>query len=208
MLFDAPASLEPIDVLNWLDVCNAGLDCEERDAHQLLQKDLELPSHLVDALGVAASRKDLDEYFVASRRELELSAVFTLIAAAEARVRQDAALRMKANGDDLANRLRLLLSNANMEWTIPLYEGGILDEWKRYIGSLTDLLRLDQARLLSAIGRFKNLLNIRHWVAHGRYWELKWNIEHFSPSGAAEIIAELYESLRKVAEHGSLISFA
>lgn len=87
MLFDAPASLEPIDVLNWLDVCNAGLDCEERDAHLLLQKDLELPSHLVDALGVAASRKDLDEYFVASRRELELSAVFTLIAAAEARVR-------------------------------------------------------------------------------------------------------------------------
>lgn len=68
MLFDDPAALEPIDILNWLDVCNAGLDCEERDACELLQKDLELPSHLVDALGPGASRKDLDEYFVASRR--------------------------------------------------------------------------------------------------------------------------------------------
>jgi hypothetical protein len=210
MLFDEPASLEPGDVLNWFNMCSAGLAREEQEAYRLLGAEPELRQATVvlDALGVGSSRQDIREYFLACGQELELAAVLALTAAAEARIRLDAAVRMQENQDDLAQRLRLLRSNARTEWRIPLYEYGIVDAWKTYIGSLTDLLRLDRARLLTAIGRFRNLLEIRHWVAHGRYWELQRGIEHYPPAKAADIVGELYEALRKAADHRGLISFA
>ncbi|MGO8856702.1 MAG: hypothetical protein ACLQO1_13475 [Steroidobacteraceae bacterium] len=205
MLFDDPATLDPGDVLNWFDLCSDGLAREEQEA-RLLGSASELPVLLLDVLGLGASREDVAGYFTASRQELELAAVLTLTAAAEARIRLDAALRLQ-NMDDLAKRLRLLRSNARTEWHIPLYEEGIVDAWKLYIRSLTDLLRVDRARLLTAIGRFKNLLNIRHWVAHGRYWQLQRGMEHYSPADAAGIVVELYDALRRVADHGSLMPF-
>jgi hypothetical protein len=166
MLFDEPASLEPGDVLNWFDLCSAGLAREEQEAYRLLGAEPELPqpAFVLDVLGVGASIEDIRKYFMARRQELELAAVLALTAAAEARIRLDAAVRMQENKDDLAQRLRLLGSNARTEWRIPLYEEGIVDAWKTYIGSLTHLLRLDRARLLTAVGRFRNLLDIRHWV--------------------------------------------
>jgi len=145
---------------------------------------------------------------MACRQELELAAVLTLTAAAEARIRLDAVRRMETNKDDLARRLSLLRANARMERLIPLYKDGIVDAWKTYIESLTDLLRVDRARLLTSIGRFKNLLAIRHWVAHGRYWELQRGIEQFPPTDAADMISDLYNALRKAANHRSLMSFA
>lgn len=210
MLFDAPASLEPGDVLNWFGLCRAGLVREEQEAYRLLGADIELPqpSFVLDVVGVGASREEIGEYFMACRRELELTAVLTLTAAAEARIRLDAALRMETNKDDLAQRLRLLRSNARTEWRIPLYEDGIVDAWKTYIGSLTDLLKVDRARMLTSIGRFRNLLDIRHWVAHGRYWELQRGIEHYPPADAADMVSELYDALRRAADHRSLMSFA
>ena len=207
MLFDDPSSLEPDDVLNWLTLCFAGLDREEQEAYRLLSASIDLPPFLLDYLGIGASREDIREYFMACRQELELTAVLTLTAAAEARIRLDAASRMEKSKDDLAKRFCVLRSSARTLWSIPLYEDGIVDAWKTYIGSLTDLLALERARLLTAVGRFKNLLSIRHWVAHGRYWQLQRGIEHYPPADAAEIVCELFDALRIAADQRSLMSF-
>jgi hypothetical protein len=209
MLFDDPATLEPDKVVDWFDLCSAGLAREEQEVYRLLGTEPELaqPPFLLEVLRVGTSREEIREYFMACRLELELAAVLTLTAAAEARIRLDAAVRARHNKGDLAQRLSVLRSNARTEWRIPLYEDGIVDAWKRYIGSLTDLLRVDRARLLTAIGRFKNLLDIRHWVAHGRYWELRRGIEHYSLSDAADIVSEFYDALRRAADHRNLMSF-
>jgi hypothetical protein len=73
MLFDDPASLEPGDVLDWFDLCSAGLAREEEEAYRLLGAEIEprQPSFLPDVLGVGASREDIGKYFMACRRELE-----------------------------------------------------------------------------------------------------------------------------------------
>jgi hypothetical protein len=210
MLFDDPASLEPDDVLAWFNLCSAGLAREEKEAHRLLGAEIDAAqlTQLFSAFGIGASGEEIGEYFMACRRELELSAVFTLTASAEARIRLDAGLRIEANKDDLAQRLSRLRSAVRTDWRIPLYEEGIVEAWKTYIGSLSDLQKLDRARLLTAIGRFRNLLDLRHWVAHGRYWELQRGVEKFPPVDAADMVSELYEALRRAADHRSLMAFA
>lgn len=86
MLFDEPASLEPGNVLNWFDMCAAGLAREEQEAYRLLGAEPELrqAAGVLDALGVGASRQDIREYFLACGQELELAAVLALTAGAEA----------------------------------------------------------------------------------------------------------------------------
>lgn len=210
MLFAAPASLEPGDVLNWFDLCNVGLAREEQEAFRLLGAGIEppLPSPLFDVLGIGASRTDIRNHFTACRQELELVTLLTLTAAAEARIRLDALQRRATAKDELARRLGVLSANVRAEWQIPLYDDGIIAAWKTYIGSLPDLVNLDRARLLSAIGRFKNLLDVRHWVAHGRYWQIQRGIEHYPPTTVADIVSDLYDALRSAANHRSLMAFS
>jgi hypothetical protein len=207
MLFNDPASLDPETVLDWLNLCHASLDLEEQTTYELLLADRDPPQALIDSLEIGASKEDISQYFASCRQEMELAAVLTLVASAEARIRLDTASRIKKSGDALAKRLSLLKARAPTEWAIPLYEGGIIEAWKTYIRTLTTPVRLDQERLLSAIGRFKNLLDIRHWVAHGRYWEPRWGTEQFPADGAAKIVSEMYAAFRQVANHGDLLAF-
>jgi hypothetical protein len=72
MLFDDPASLEPGDVLNWFNLCSAGLAREEQQGYRLLgaEPDVPAPQFLFDLLGVGASRADIRKYFMACGEEL------------------------------------------------------------------------------------------------------------------------------------------
>lgn len=205
MLFTPVSLLEPDIVLTWFDVCCEGLRRQEDEASRCLSARLEFPQPLLTVFPVGASQDAVADYFQSSKEELALAAIFTLIAAAEARIRDDAALR-KGGTDVLAQRLKFLLTSVSTEWKVPLYEGGIIGAWKAYIQTLTDL-GPERARILSAIGRFKNLLNIRHWVAHGRNWNPVWDIEQYSPARTAEIIADFFNMLRQVASHRGLMEF-
>lgn len=208
MLFDSPADLAPESVLRWLELCAAGLVREKAEADRRLAAGLPLPAALNDELGLGASQAEIAEHFDACRRELELAAILTMTAAAEARIRVDAISRTETGSDDLAERLKLLRANARIDWSIALYDDGIIEAWKRYIASLKPLPDTDRARLLAAIGRFKNLLTIRHWVAHGRYWKLRWSPEHFHPIDVADIVTQLYEAFQEIAAFGKLIPFS
>ena len=140
---------------------------------------------------------------------MDLSAILTLIAGAEARIRLDARQRMKGSGP-LAMKLAFLSGNARSEWGIPLYENGIMDAWKDQVSllSLSGLPQADRDRFLTNIGRFKEVLTVRHWVAHGRYWELKRNIGSYPPATVARMVTSLYVALRDVASYGGLAAFA
>jgi hypothetical protein len=208
MLFDSPAGLAPESVLNWLYLCSAGIGREQDEAIRQLGAGLPLPAALSDELGLGASPVEIADHFDACRRELELAALLTIVAAVEARVRMDALSRIDRHGDDLAKRLKVLRDNARIDWSIALYDDGIIEAWKTYVGTLTVVPDTDRARLLGAIGRFKNLLAIRHWVAHGRYWKLQRGVEHFRPNDVADIVTDLFDAFRKIAVFGGLTVFA
>ena len=209
MLFDDPATLQPSDVLCWVEICKSGLLHEEQESYRVLGAGEVPRSWLVTALGVGASSRDIADYFAASKQELELAAILALTAAAEARIRQDAELRMLPKYQDwLAKRLRVLRASVHMAWTVPLYDEGIIEAWKSYVNSLTDMAIADRARLLTAIGRFRNLLSVRHWVAHGRYWQLSWASDLWSAALAAAVIESLYYALQRAAAHCDLMAFA
>lgn len=207
MLFDQPETLEPDDILDWHALCTAGLRRERLDAHTCLESSAPLPSYLANAL-VGATNTEIDRYFKSCQQELDLSAVLTLIAGAEARIRLDAQRRTHPSANTLAGRLTFLQSQAVRVWGVPLYKGGILDAWKNHVGTLTNLSPRERSRILTAIGGLKDVLRVRHWVAHGRYWQLNRNIESYPPTTVAQTATSLYAALREVANYSGLMAFA
>lgn len=110
-------------------------------------------------------------------------------------------------GNQLSGRLSILFNKADQLWKVPLYEDGILNEWKWYIQNSSNISSSDRKRMIENIGEFKQLLSIRHWVAHGRYWTLKRNIKSYPPSSVAKAIEDLHQALADAVRHGNLGPF-
>jgi hypothetical protein len=70
-----------------------------------------------------------------------------------------------------------------------------MDAWKDYFGQIFTVAERD--RLVSSIGSFKSMLQVRHWVAHGRYWEPKLQIKAYPPVTVAKLIDSLYSALHE-----------
>ncbi len=206
MLFDDPAALQPDDVLAWHELCSAGLQAERLETHRRLRVQAELPSYLNEILRGAA-QAEVDEYFTSCQRELDLSAVLTLAASAEARLRRDATGRRGPHGDDLSKRLAVLRSNVSTDWRVPLYDNGIMEAWKSYLQSTPGVPDTERDQLVRTIGRFKTILDLRHWVAHGRYWKFTREITSYPPILVARQIDSLYDALRKIADYGKITAF-
>jgi hypothetical protein len=207
MLFDQPETLEPEAIINWHSLCALSLDQELRRVHTNMLNGLNVERHLRGALPVGSGPQDAEAYFAACKQEIDLAAVITLIAAAEARIRLDAKLRCKSSGD-LAARLLLLANSAGQEYQVALYENGIMDAWKDCVGSLSSMSQRDRDRLLTGIGGFKSLLPVRHWVAHGRYWKLPGGVKRYPPLVVANTVNKLYDTLRETTRLAGLIRFA
>ncbi len=62
--------------------------------------------------------------------------------------------------------------------------------------------------MIGNIGKLKELLDIRHWVAHGRSWTLVRDIKSYPPLLVARAIAKLNESLAKAANLGNVSPFS
>ncbi|MCX6832278.1 MAG: hypothetical protein NT028_09125, partial [candidate division Zixibacteria bacterium] len=92
--------------------------------------------------------------------ELERTSSLTLLSSLEASLRIDYQNRCdQKKKDSLSREFKSLYKKKQSN--IPL-EDGILKAWKRHHPELKALI----SRLVAA---FK----YRHWLAHGRYWELK-----------------------------------
>ncbi len=207
MLFDQPKTLEPDAVINWHLLCTISLDQDLRRVRANMLNGLDVEPYLRDALPVGSGPQDSDNYFEKCKQEIDLAAVITLVAAAEARIRLDAKQRCKDSGD-LAARLRLLTNSVSKEYQVALYENGIVDAWKDCVGSLPSVSQKDRDRILTGVGGFKNLFPVRHWVAHGRYWPLRGGVKQYPPVGVAKTVNRLYDTLRETTRLAGLMPFA
>lgn len=206
MLFDQPGTLDPNDVLSWHALCVAGLDRERESTYACLDDGSHIPPYLANALPIGTTYEEAEQYFMACKDELDLAAVLILIAGAEGRVRLDAERRQRSGGT-LAGRLKLLRNQAHKDWSLPLYDNGILDAWKDFIGELPDTSDQVKERLKGSIGGLKRVLPVRHWVAHGRYWELHGGIHQYPPVSVARAVTQLYTALKETASQGGLPVF-
>lgn len=124
------------------------------------------------------SVEEVEEFFA----ELDHLAMFDLLAAAEAAIRIDYLNRVYERGkNDLSRQLRAL--HAKCEGRERLEED-LLEAYKAH-GS---------AAAKHAIGAFCGALNVRHWLAHGRYWTPKFG-RAYHPSDVYDIANALLTSL-------------
>ncbi len=208
MLFDRPALLDGDTVLDWHSLCTAGLIREREMAYTCLRHQTPIPEYLSGALSIGSTESEADAFFVSSQRELDLSAAFTLIACAEARVRLDAARRIDGSDIDfLSQQLKALRSRVDEDWKVPFYDWGIMEIWKSYVSSLDELPPQDRSRITSAIGSVRIALGLRHWIAHGRYWVLTRDVRSFQPAAVARMVDQLYAALTEAARAGNLKPF-
>jgi hypothetical protein len=203
LLFADPASLTPDAVLDWHELLSAGLS-QERSRIKTLGIGAILPSYLAPSL-TGATVAEVDTYFKDCQTELDFSSSLVLIAAAEARIRHDAEKRQRDLTTSLGHRLSLIFSQYTSSWQVPLFQNGIMEEWKTHINS--SFARVESAPLLGAIGDFKVALQFRHWIAHGRYWTLKRSLSDFEPQTVANVINNLYATISSAAVRTGLIAF-
>lgn len=187
MLFSTIGTSIDDKVIAWHDVCLSGLLGEHGIAKKAVTSGASLTPPLKKALPSYASQSEINRYFDSSAQEVSISATLTLIAAMEALVRFDAKSRSTrpSHNGDLGAKLKIFYGQASADWHVPLSQGGILDAWKFYAH------QAGAQSLQNAIGTFNDLMKLRHWVAHGRYWTLKRPISHFTPSKVAMAIEKL-----------------
>lgn len=204
MLFSNIAEFLPDDVIDWLSVCVAGLNREKLAIIASLSEVQPQVSKIpVAFLGMTAD--EISTYFVRAERELQIAATLALIASAEAQIRLDSKSRTSGH-DYLAQRLRTLFNTAATDWSVSLYQGGICEAWKDYI-SICSFSDLDKERYRVKIGAFKNLLSVRHWVAHGRYWTPPPMLAQYPPVSVAKAIKDLFHALSDVANRSGIRKF-
>jgi hypothetical protein len=109
-------------------------------------------------------------------QEIDLNAIFNLLAATEALLRVDFLERLgrKKRGDALTKEFREI---AKAKGAYVSLEEDILAAWKKQGGAPKRL-----------IGDFVGALKLRHWLAHGRYWapKLGRQYEYLTVKGLAD----------------------
>jgi hypothetical protein len=152
------------------------LSHEEQDIHEVwewyeFQRDLigEEKSRILNALvqgsSIATSRyigktrEELEDDFSYQLSELGKMTMLGMLASTEAALRVDFIVRVKRKDKDgLSRKFRSTHNNRGID-RIRL-EDDILDIWKEH-GS--------NAGIKNAVSEFKGALNLRNWLAHGRY---------------------------------------
>ncbi len=206
MLFDSPATLKVDVVLGWYAVMILGLRTVREEVMRFRLVGQRPPEDMPSELNYA-SLEEVDAYFDSAREELELSTVFILIASAEARLRVDAKARIKVAHDPLSKRLSELYERVDLDWKVPLKEKGILDAWRYHIKWHSTAAELEKRQAIDCLGKLKDTLALRHWLAHGRYWKINRSIKSYPPVTVAKLIQDLYRRLQFITDQDGLPIF-
>ncbi|OAH58599.1 hypothetical protein AWH48_16465 [Domibacillus aminovorans] len=103
--------------------------------------------------------KEVNRHFSEAIKELEYSYCLSLLSATEARFRMDYVVRATQRlRDDLSRRFRDIYKEEKRNVRFEV----ILDNWKEY-----------HPDLKTHVGYYNGALQLRHWLAHGRYWTPK-----------------------------------
>ncbi len=125
------------------------------------------------------TRYELEDFFDNQREELKLVTMLLLLSATEAALRVKYIVRViQSKKDEISKKFIALYRERKLEVSL---EEHILETWITLPGDK------------SAISEFKGALNLRHWLAHGRYWKPRLGRE-YDPLD----IYEICDSLLKV----------
>jgi hypothetical protein len=129
---------------------------------------------------ILQSWSEVDAYLNSQRAELELLAMFELLATAEAILRIDFDRRatMKRK-DPLSRRFRQIRAERT--------ERVRLDE------DILEALR-SEIQPASVVSEFRGALRLRHWLAHGRHWHPKMG-RGYGPNDVFDISQKLIDAL-------------
>ncbi len=127
------------------------------------------------------AKNEIIEEFTWQKNELDRLVSFNLIASAEASLRIDYLTRVYEKRKDIISReFRTLYKQKE---TRAALDNDILKIWKQYYPACKP-----------AISNFIGALNLRHWLAHGRYWTPKFGRD-YNPKYVFDIIENLFNVL-------------
>jgi len=130
-----------------------------------------------DPIFFAMDLEEIDEFF----RELDYLVMLDLFAAAEAAILLDFLNRVYERKKDAVSRhFRKLYKTQRRPVSL---SDDILEAWKQFA---------PKAR--AAVGDFSGALNLRHWLAHGRYWNPKLG-RKYSPADVYDISYNLLKAI-------------
>ena len=130
---------------------------------------------------------EVDDYFDAQRRNLDLLTVLDLVASAEAALRIDYRARVQRKRRDtlsVAYRAYHKSLPAAKKARPNFDEDGILD-----------VLKASSVIKAHLISDFRDTLRQRHWIAHGRHWSQSLGKAVYLPDDVYEIIDALLVAL-------------
>ena len=130
--------------------------------------------------------EEIDSFFLLQGQELELLTMLGLLSAAEAAIRLDYLDRVENRWKDRVSKhfqtIHKKLSARGRAEKVSLEEH-ILDTWKALV---------PQAK--NPVGEFKGALELRNWLAHGRYWARRPS-RRYTPNDVYDIAHQLLQVL-------------
>lgn len=205
MLFNGTSNQTTSDVLVWNEMCRNAILEQQARTMLLLRNASPMPSFLEKQLPFGATVEDLRKYYASSVEEIDLTSVLYMVANAEARIRFDMVKRLVKPTDPLSLSFVKLRQNVSQDWNVA-FKDGVLNAWKNY-ARLYLPQGSDVDECVQCIGNFSNVLRVRHWVAHGRYWTLNWNENRSWPISTARDTDKLIDALQKIALIGNISPF-
>jgi hypothetical protein len=182
-LFWADARPDPKPVWAWYEV-QRELIADEKTRVQAVLRGALQASPLTPPLNtryLGRPGEELDEFFGEQRRRLDMIVMFELLATTEGVLRIDFQERVdRREKDPVSRRFREL---AKKHPDKIQFEEHILETWKEI-----------DPRTKNAVGSFKGVLGIRHWLAHGRHWKLKLG-RPYGPNDIFDIATELLNAV-------------
>jgi hypothetical protein len=130
---------------------------------------------------------EIEDFFTRHRNELDFLAMLDLMSAAEAVIRLDYLNRVaKRLKDPISKSFKTInknLSTTNKADKVSLEEH-ILDTWAAVAPATKN-----------SVSDFKAALKIRHWLAHGRYWNPRLGRQQYSPGDIFDISDNLLHAI-------------
>jgi hypothetical protein len=174
---------EPSLVLGWFEFQLTLITAHRGDVLQTLATGsgtLRLAGSEAALLG--STRKEIEDFFDAQRAELEFLAMSELLATTEAVLRLDFRHRVKKRKKDSLSRRYLELQKQ-----IKVAGGRVP------IGLSEDILEALSGEGVK-VSDFRGALKLRHWLAHGRYWQPKPGYQ-YTPEVFFDISRDLMSSI-------------
>lgn len=138
---------------------------------------------------VGMTEADIDVWYDARRSELDRLTIFNLTASAEATLKIDYFRRV-------GKKLKDPLSVEYRKWHKSLSGKKQLRPDFDTPGML-DILKKSQVMDNAIIGRYRECLQVRHWVGHGRYWAKPAVADRLDPDEVYERAELLLNSMPK-----------